>query len=200
VKKSVLILFVVFRLVASCQNSGLVVDTVKANGLSYIGCSINGIYVGLWSGRDSLSDSVHVYARFKNGRLQETYAVHPMQGLLVTNRLNMTQDTLSIFMYGRDGAPLLRVEYLVSDTSKWRTNSFSPGTTNGESGLKSVRRWEWYYDYEGISGFTLIQEVNDSSANYAHYYLNGKFVCTFRDGKFLWGDKHWYNYILKSRK
>ena len=153
-------------------------DTIVLNGVSHVGNVLNGNFVGLWTGKTVLSDSVRTYTRFDHGIFIENYFVHPIQGPLLLNQVNNTRDTLSQFIYGKNGELLFRTKFYISDTATWRRNVFTPGTSDGESGMKQVQRLEYYYDYDNISGFTLVSENNYGADSYSHYYMSGRFVCT----------------------
>lgn len=172
-------------------------DTINANGVSYVGKVVKGNYDGLWTGTDVLSDSISSYARFEHGLLVESYFVHPLRGPILLNQVSNTRDTLSQLIYERNGELLFKTKLYVSDTSSWRRNVFTPGTTLGESGMKLVQRLEYYYDFDSIPGFTLIQENNYGADNYAHYYLKGQFICTVNaKGKVIRGDEKRYRKII----
>jgi hypothetical protein len=177
-------------------------DTIRQKNFLYTGISTKGLFQGLWIATDTATHVIKYYLHFENGILLSKHYIDPKCGPLLLSFRSQNLDTLREYVY-KEGGEILSVRIItISDTSLWEKNSFSAeGESGGESALKIIKAYEYYYDSDNVPGLLYLKELNYGGRNYSHYYYKGEFICTFDDnGKLSKGSKKRYSEIMKNHK
>ncbi len=199
---SVIAIFIACTTALHGQNNSIdSASSIEGNKkIEYVGHTIQGLRVDLWTGTESATDSVKCYLIYNDGILMCRYFVHPRYGPLPEFRINSSLDTLIQYSYNSNGkVELISIRKIVSDSLLLKNRlQFS---AKEEGAVKSIKRYEYYYNYRGISGLLEIRESNYGGEQYLHYYSENRFICTFNSkGKVIKGSKKRYDEIIKNHK